>query len=48
MSGLLLSIVSLIYLGTAISFALEGKYAFALTFLAYAVANVALTYEAMK
>lgn len=48
MSGLLLSIVSFIYLGVAISFALEHKYGFSLAFFAYAVANVALTYEAMK
>jgi hypothetical protein len=42
MSIVLLSIVTLIYLGVAVAYLFEGKAGFAITFLAYSVANVGI------
>jgi hypothetical protein len=42
MSGWLIGIVTLIYVGVAVSFVLEGKPGMALTFLGYSVANVGI------
>jgi hypothetical protein len=42
MSVVLISIVTLIYLGVAVTYMFEGKAGFALTFLAYAIANVGI------
>lgn len=42
MSGWLIGIVTVIYIGVAISFWAEAKPGMALTFLGYAVANLGL------
>jgi hypothetical protein len=42
MSGWLIGIVTVIYVGVAVSFVLEGKPGMALTFLGYSVANVGI------
>lgn len=42
MSGLLLAIVGVIYLGLAITYYVEGNMGMCITFSAYAVANAGL------
>ncbi len=42
MSGWLIGVVTVIYVGVAISFWAEGKPGMALTFLGYSVANIGL------
>jgi len=42
MSGTLIAVVTIIYLGVALSFYLEGKVGMAITFAGYSVANVGL------
>lgn len=46
MGIVLMAIVSLIYLGVAVSMLTTGQYGMALTFAAYAVANVGLIWAA--
>jgi hypothetical protein len=46
MSGWLIGVVTVIYLGVAISFIFEGKPGMALTFLGYSVANIGLIWAA--
>lgn len=40
MTASLMSLVALIYLGVAVSYALDGRWGMCLAFIAYAVANV--------
>jgi hypothetical protein len=47
-SGWLIAIVTLIYVGVAISFWLEGRPGMAITFAGYSLANIGLILEAMK
>jgi len=47
MSAWLIGIVTVIYLGVAISFALEGKPGMAVAFLGYAFANVGLIWASL-
>lgn len=46
MSGWLIGIVTLIYIGVAVSFFMENKPGMALTFLGYSIANVGLIWAA--
>ena len=48
MSGPLIAVVTLVYLGVAISFVVEGKPGMGLCFLGYAVANVGIIMETYR
>lgn len=48
MSAALLTLVTVIYLGVAISYARDGRTGMAIAFVAYAAANVGFIIDAVK
>jgi hypothetical protein len=48
MSGPLLAFVTLIYIGVAVSYWMEGRDGMAFVFVGYALANVGLIADGMK
>lgn len=48
MSAWLIGLVTFIYLGVSIGYALDGRNGMAFTFVGYALANIGLIWDAVK